>query len=210
MIETNKIIRCEYICYKNILQNYNISIEKGKIYGLIGDSGVGKTSLLKIMAMIEKPDSGSYYYNGKMVDVSRDRIRSLYRNNKFGYISQNYSLIENLDAYENIIVPYRISGKMVDENTLGKICSDLSINKLLNSNVSQMSGGERQRVAIARAIIKRPEILFADEPTSSLDKNNACEVIKILEKINKDYNTSIVIATHDERIKDICHHLIYM
>lgn len=210
MIETNKIITCEYIGYKNILNNYNISIERGKIYGLVGPSGIGKTSLLKIMAMLETPDSGSYYYDGKLVDIRKDKIRSWYRNNKFGYISQNYSLIENLNAYENIMVPYRISGEKPDDNTVENICSNLGISQLLNRNVSKMSGGERQRVVIARAIVKKPEVLFADEPTSSLDRKNASEVIRILNKINEEYNTSIVIATHDECIKEICTKIIDM
>ena len=115
-----------------------------------------------------------------------------------------------MNVYENIMVPYRISGEKPDDNTVENICSNLGISQLLNRNVSQMSGGERQRVVIARAIVKKPEVLFADEPTSSLDRKNASEVIRILNKINEEYNTSIVIATHDECIKEICTKIIDM
>ncbi len=197
-------IQLENIYYKNILKNVSLQFELGNIHGIIGKSGVGKTTLLKILAMITSPESGMYYYEEKNIDIKSDKVRGWYRNHRFGYIDQSYSLIEHMSAYENIIVPYRICKDDVDTEWLQKICMQMQINTLLNQDVSYMSGGERQRVVIARALAKRPQIVFADEPTSALDSENAKEVISILKDINEKYGITIIMATHDDKLRKIC------
>lgn len=203
-MQTNSFIKVENIYYKHILKNISMSFELGSIHGITGRSGVGKTTLLKILAMIMPPDSGMYYYREKQVDITSDKVRGWYRNHRFGYIDQSYALIEHVSAYENILVPYRICKDQVDTEWMQKICAQMQINTMLEQDVSHMSGGERQRVVIARALAKRPQILFADEPTSALDSANASEVISILKDINERYGITVILATHDEKLKEIC------
>ncbi len=203
-MQTNSFIKVENIYYKHILKNTSMSFELGSIHGITGRSGVGKTTLLKILAMIMPPDSGMYYYEEKQVDITSDKVRGWYRNHRFGYIDQSYVLIEHVSAYENILVPYRICKDQVDTEWMQKICAQMQINTMLEQDVSHMSGGERQRVVIARALAKRPQILFADEPTSALDSANASEVISILKDINERYGITVILATHDEKLKEIC------
>ncbi len=203
-MQTNSFIKVENIYYKHILKNTSMSFELGSIHGITGRSGVGKTTLLKILAMIMPPDSGMYYYGEKQVDITSDKVRGWYRNHRFGYIDQSYALIEHVSAYENILVPYRICKDQVDTEWMQKICAQMQINTMLEQDVSHMSGGERQRVVIARALAKRPQILFADEPTSALDSANASEVISILKDINERYGITVILATHDEKLKEIC------
>ena len=203
-MQTNSFIKVENIYYKHILKNISMSFELGSIHGITGRSGVGKTTLLKILAMIMPPDSGMYYYGEKQVDITSDKVRGWYRNHRFGYIDQSYALIEHVSAYENILVPYRICKDQVDTEWMQKICVQMQINTMLEQDVSHMSGGERQRVVIARALAKRPQILFADEPTSALDSANASEVISILKDINERYGITVILATHDEKLKEIC------
>lgn len=203
-MQTNSFIKVENIYYKHILKNISMSFEMGSIHGITGRSGVGKTTLLKILAMIMPPDSGMYYYREEQVDITSDKVRGWYRNHRFGYIDQSYALIEHVSAYENILVPYRICKEQVDTEWMQKICAQMQINTMLEQDVSHMSGGERQRVVIARALAKRPQILFADEPTSALDSANASEVISILKDINERYGITVILATHDEKLKEIC------
>lgn len=203
-MQTNSFIKVENIYYKHILKNTSMSFELGSIHGITGRSGVGKTTLLKILAMIMPPDSGMYYYGEKQVDITSDKVRGWYRNHRFGYIDQSYALIEHVSAYENILVPYRICKDQVDTEWMQKICAQMQTNTMLEQDVSHMSGGERQRVVIARALAKRPQILFADEPTSALDSANASEVISILKDINERYGITVILATHDEKLKEIC------
>lgn len=203
-MQTNSFIKVENIYYKHILKNTSMSFRLGSIHGITGRSGVGKTTLLKILAMIMPPDSGMYYYGEKQVDITSDKVRGWYRNHRFGYIDQSYALIEHVSAYENILVPYRICKDQVDTEWMQKICAQMQINTILEQDVSHMSGGERQRVVIARALAKRPQILFADEPTSALDSANASEVISILKDINERYGITVILATYDEKLKEIC------
>ena len=203
-MQNNSFIKVENIYYKHILKNTSMSFGPGSIHGITGRSGVGKTTLLKILAMIMQPDNGMYYYGEKQVDITSDKVRGWYRNHRFGYIDQSYALIEHVSAYENILVPYRICKDQVDTEWMQKICAQMQINTMLEQDVSHMSGGERQRVVIARALAKRPQILFADEPTSALDSANASEVISILKDINERYGITVILATHDEKLKEIC------
>ncbi len=203
-MQNNSFIKVENIYYKHILKNTSMSFGLGSIHGITGRSGVGKTTLLKILAMIMQPDNGMYYYGEKQVDITSDKVRGWYRNHRFGYIDQSYALIEHVSAYENILVPYRICKDQVDTEWMQKICAQMQINTMLEQDVSHMSGGERQRVVIARALAKRPQILFADEPTSALDSANASEVISILKDINERYGITVILATHDEKLKEIC------
>lgn len=120
-MQTNSFIKVENIYYKHILKNISMSFELGSIHGITGRSGVGKTTLLKILAMIMPPDSGMYYYGEKQVDITSDKVRGWYRNHWFGYIDQSYALIEHVSAYENILVPYRICKDQVDTEWMQKI-----------------------------------------------------------------------------------------
>lgn len=192
---------------KVILHNISFSVEKGEMIAVVGKSGVGKSTLLHILAGIDRMDSGTYYLNGKNVGRMSDKKISKIRNHDIGYIMQNFGLISFLTSYENIIVPLQLNkfwGNVKDyEERIEKIADELDIVSLLDKKVNLLSGGEQQRVAIARAMINNPKIILADEPTGSLDYENSEKIMRIFEKIKKSGHT-IIIVTHDLEIADRC------
>ena len=192
---------------KVILYNISFSVEKGEMIAVVGKSGVGKSTLLHILAGIDRMDSGTYYLNGKNVGRMSDKKISKMRNHDIGYIMQNFGLISFLTSYENIIVPLQLNkfwGNVKDyEERIEKIADELDIVSLLDKKVNLLSGGEQQRVAIARAMINNPKIILADEPTGSLDYENSEKIMRIFEEIKKSGHT-IIIVTHDLEIADRC------
>lgn len=209
-IDDKNIIELRDINYKGILKGMDCSVKRGTITGLVGKSGVGKTTLINIMALLNKPDSGTYYLDGKETATLSGKRKAYIRNHEFGYINQSYSLIEHMSGEDNIMVPFYIDGKGHDGEWIYTVTELLGIKGLLEKDVSLMSGGERQRIAIARAVVKKPKIIFADEPSSSLDRENKDEVVSILKGLQKEMDSTVVIATHDECIMDICDEIIDM
>lgn len=164
-----------------------------------GPSGCGKTTLLKILALLLKPDSGNYYFCGKEINFHSQKELAWYRNQKIGYIMQDYLLISGMTVYENIMLPMLISKKNV-YSQIEQIIKYLELQKILEKKPEKISGGERQRTAIARAMAMQPELLLADEPTSALDAENAEKISELFLDIAQRFGTTIVIATHDHRI----------
>lgn len=209
MINLHNITK-QYITMKNgekesvtILDNINYKIYPEKMNVIVGKSGVGKTTLLQIIGLLDKPTDGEYWWNDKKINFKRDSKLADIRNKKIGFIFQDYELIDKMTVRENIAIPLMVAGKYRREKKrIEALAKKLGIIEILDSKVINISGGEKQRTAVARALIMHPKLVIADEPTSSLDDENAKKVIWMLKEIVARTNASIVIATHDKRIAD--------
>ena len=185
------------------MRGISLDIKRGEVLAIMGPSGSGKSTLLHTLAGITKPDSGKVYFNGSRIDNLNDRQRTMLRRNKFGFVFQFSQLVPELTAIDNVAVPLLLNG--IDRKTayrkaeqwLNKVgINDAKLYHLAN----QLSGGQIQRVAIARAMVINPEVLFADEPTGSLDSLNSELVMKMFIKTAKDNGTTVVMVTHEPTI----------
>ena len=181
-----------------VLKNINYSFAKGKIYSLVGPSGSGKSTFLNILSMIDKPTAGSLLINDTLIDFNNNNENDKVRANKIGIIYQQNNLLPDFTALENVyLAGLALSGNK--DNSIKKakkIIKEMGLSLREHHYPSELSGGEAQRIAIARAIINEPEVILADEPTGSLDRNTAKEVFKVLYKL-KNKNRLIIYATHN-------------
>lgn len=188
-----------------VLDKLNFSIEKGESVAIIGSSGVGKSTLLHIMSGISRPTDGEIFFDDKLIDHNDENEMAKYRNSKVGIVLQDFGLIEYRSVLDNVSIPL-IFNPEISQKQLRSICKN-ALDKVglpfLNRETWKLSGGEKQRVAIARAIVNNPEILFADEPTGSLDPRNKEKVLEIFKELNRA-GMSIVIVTHDMEVADSC------
>ena len=180
------------------LKNININFKLGKIYSIVGPSGCGKSTLLNILSLIDKPTSGRIKIDGKLIDFKNQDLNDKIRASLIGIIYQNYNLLPDFTALENV----SLAGLALDKNIktslndAKKVISNLGLSKRLDHFPSELSGGENQRIAIARALINKPKIILADEPTGNLDHISAKNVFKILLNLKKS-NRLIIFATHN-------------
>lgn len=183
-----------------VLKGISFGIEKGEFCVLLGPSGSGKTTLLNIIGGIDDADSGYISINGEKIENMREKELTDYRRRHLGYIFQMYNLIQNLNIKENVE-----TGAYLSENPLDvdDILKTLGLYEHRHKLPSQLSGGQQQRCSIGRAIVKNPDILLCDEPTGALDYNTSKEILRLIETVNKKYNTTIVMVTHNEAIKDM-------
>ncbi|MDY2959827.1 MAG: ABC transporter ATP-binding protein [Hornefia sp.] len=194
------------------LDGISFQVIKGEFLGIMGSSGSGKTTLLNCLATIIKPTDGLIQMQNQ--DLSRLKGGQLadYRGKEIGYLFQNFELLDNLTAKENILLPLALHN--VDEREskrrLELLAGYLDISQLLNKFPSQMSGGQRQRVAAARALILDPEIVFADEPTGALDSKNANTLMQKLSAMNEMENTTILMVTHDSVAASFCNRILFI
>jgi lipoprotein-releasing system ATP-binding protein len=177
-----------------------MTISEGQTIGVIGSSGSGKTTLLQILAGLEHPDAGNIFYNDLDLLSNNAKNFSLMRNKLFGYAYQFHYLLDDLTAFENCSLVFKIAkNNKIEENSkkIFQIFDELGIIELQNKYPYMLSGGERQRVAIARAVVHEPNFVLMDEPTGNLDQDNAEVIQDLTIKLAKDHNLGIVIATHD-------------
>lgn len=201
MLKLEKI--CKKYDNKNIFCNVNFQASTGEIVLLTGESGIGKTTFLEIIAGLRKIDSGKYYYDNQEILSNDDDIMSDFRNKNIGYILQDFALVDDYTVLENIILPVLYSRFFSKEEAILRAKSfavKFSLEKELDKKVRFISGGQKQRVAIIRSLILNPEIILADEPTTNLDKNNFRLVLEMFQELKKQEKI-IIIATHDDRIK---------
>ena len=182
-----------------LFTDVNITFSSSTSYALIGESGVGKSTLLHIASGLEKPSSGEVFFGEKNFWGLKASSQSILRLNDTAIIFQQYNLIPCLNVKENIEFQSRVNNSYNSEY-IEEIIEDLQITRLLGEWPESLSGGEQQRVAIARALAAQPKILFADEPTGSLDEKNSKLVLGMLLNINKKYNTSLVVITHSQAV----------
>ena len=190
--------------YKNgvtAIYDLNLAIEKGAFVFIIGGSGSGKSTLIKMLYREEKPTKGQIIVGGRDVAKLRDRKVYLIRR-KIGIVFQDYRLLPKLTVYENVAFALEVIGTKSSEiriKTL-KALELVGLKGKIRNYPDQLSGGEQQRVAIARAIVNNPKLILCDEPTGNLDPNLSLEIVKVLDEINKTTGTTVIMATHDEKI----------
>ena len=194
------------------LNGISFQVIKGEFLGIMGSSGSGKTTLLNCLATIIKPTDGSIQMQGKDLGQLKGSQLADYRGKEIGYLFQNFELLDNLTAKENILLP--LSLHKVDENEskvrLELLSQYLDISELLDKFPSQLSGGQRQRVAAARALILDPKIVFADEPTGALDSKNASILMQKLSEMNQVEETTILMVTHDSVAASFCNRILFI
>lgn len=191
----------------NVLKGVSLDVEEGEILTILGPSGSGKSTFLNIIGALDQSDSGKVMYDGEDINGMSKRERIMYRRKEIGFIFQFYNLLSNLNAKENIE-----SCQCLSENPIGleEIMENLGLTEHQKKFPKQLSGGQQQRVSFARALVKNPKVLLCDEPTGALDYNMSKEILKLLEKINQQYKTTIIIVTHNEAIKEMSHHVVKM
>ncbi|MCI5936756.1 MAG: ABC transporter ATP-binding protein [Eubacterium sp.] len=183
------------------LRGVDVTIEEGEWVSIMGKSGSGKSTLLHIMGLVDRYTAGSYCFDGVCVDkLSQNKVADL-RREKVGFVLQDFGLIWNMSVMDNIATPLYIAKEkknMIRERVI-RIARELEIEDLLKKKAKELSGGQCQRVAIARALITEPKVIFADEPTGALDRENAKNIMEIFQKIHAR-GTTIVMVTHDEEV----------
>jgi ABC-type lipoprotein export system ATPase subunit len=204
MIETTDLHRSYRIGRKSIevLHGIDLQIRRGEKVFLCGPSGAGKTTLLYTLAGLEHPEKGSVRIDGADLYAMGRKEQSRFRNQRIGYVFQNYHLLPELTALENVAVPGAISGK--DTTALAmKALERVGLGDRADHLPAELSGGEQQRVAIARAIVNQPKVLFADEPTGNLDSKNSAEIMTILLDLAAEHDVTLVVVTHDQDLAKV-------
>ena len=182
-----------------VLHDISLTIPEGEIMAIVGPSGAGKTTLLQIAGSLDRPDSGSVFFDNTDIFSLKDRKLSEFRNRNIGFVFQFHQLLPEFSALENVAMPALIAGdnKKTAFEKARKLLDDLGLAARADHKPAQMSGGEKQRTAIARALINSPKIVFADEPTGSLDSRNRDEIQDILSGLRDTLHQTFVIVTHD-------------
>ena len=179
-----------------VLENINLTIEKGDLVAISGQSGAGKSTLLHIIASLDEASSGNIFYDEKPIEGHTNFALSNIRLNNFGFVYQFHHLLEDLTVLENIMIPLKLAGNTTKQN-VHNIIDEVGLSSRVNHLPWKLSGGEKQRVAIARALINNPDFIFLDEPTGNLDDENASIIQNLLLEISKRNNIALVTATHD-------------
>ena len=194
------------------LNGISFQVVKGEFLGIMGSSGSGKTTLLNCLATIIKPTDGSIQMQEKDLGQLKGSQLADYRGNEIGYLFQNFELLDNLTAKENILLPLSLHEVDANESKvrLELLSQYLDISELLDKFPSQLSGGQRQRVAAARALILDPKIVFADEPTGALDSKNATILMQKLSEMNQVEETTILMVTHDSVAASFCNRILFI
>ncbi len=207
------ILKASKICksYKNgdknlsVLKELSLEIMQNEIITITGQSGSGKSTALNILGTLDLPDSGLLKICGKEIkDLNENQLSEL-RNKNIGFVFQFHHLLSEFTSIENVLIPTWIKGAINKKNDAIQLFEKLNLVSKINYFPNQLSGGERSRIALIRAIINRPDILFADEPTGNLDIKNAIVLIDLLKQINKDFNQSIILTTHNPDVASIGH-----
>jgi putative ABC transport system ATP-binding protein len=187
------------------LRKVDLSIEQGEYVSIMGPSGSGKSTLLNMIGLLDRPDSGTYLLDNEDMTILDDKRQAEFRCHKIGFIFQFFHLVPRMSAAENVELPLMLAGveKKERNKRVEKAIQDFGLADRAHHRPDQLSGGQRQRVAIARATIMSPSILLADEPTGNLDRNSGMEVIDIIEQLNRD-GITVIMVTHDPELGKRC------
>lgn len=182
------------------LDNVSFSVEKCEFLAIIGPSGSGKSTLLHILGGVDVPTSGSVVINQTDISNLDETALAIFRRRQIGLIYQFYNLIPILTVQENLTLPLLLDGRKPDKKQIDTLVKRLGLENRLDHLPNQLSGGQQQRVSIGRALVNNPALMLADEPTGNLDSENSKEIISLLRQFNKEFNQTVIIITHDEKI----------
>ena len=186
-----------------VLNSINLELETGTITAIIGESGSGKSTLLNVLSSLDNFDSGKLVIENEDIRSLNEKKLSLFRNEKIGFIFQFHHLLPDFTILDNILMPMWIKNGFGQYGRPIELLSDFGLLKIKDKYPAEVSGGERQRVAIIRSIVNNPKILFADEPSGNLDEKNSTKLIDLFKKINRDFNTTIMLTTHNPSIAKV-------
>ncbi|MDE7339585.1 MAG: ABC transporter ATP-binding protein [Lachnospiraceae bacterium] len=192
------------------LQEADLKLEPGDFVSIMGPSGSGKSTLLHLLSGLDRPTSGSLFYDGQDIYGFSDKALSAFRRRRIGFVFQQFNLLPVLTARENILMPLLLDKRQGEEAYLEQLAERLGIGDRLNHLPHELSGGQQQRVAIARALIAGPDVIFADEPTGNLDSRSGGEVMKLLEDICREMGKTLVVITHDSRVAQLADRMFTM
>ncbi len=210
-----KELKKDYIDDDNVtsaIRGVSFSIDKGDFVSIIGPSGSGKSTLLQILSFLDRPTGGNYSFFGKSIDDMSDQELAHMRNKEMGFVFQAFNLLSRLTVYENVEIPL-LYNDSVPASARKKMIEDairsVDLGEKIQSEAGRLSGGQKQRVAIARALVNNPNVIFADEPTGNLDSKSGAQVIGILDDLNKQGHT-IILVTHETYTAEFANRIIRM
>lgn len=193
------------------VRSFDLAIQQGEMLAIMGRSGSGKSTVLNVIAGIDKPSGGTYLFEGKnMLKITGDRM-TRFRRDHIGVVFQHFALIDDYTVYNNIAIPLKLRriSKAETDRRVREISEELGISTLFSKYPKELSGGEAQRTAIARAVIAKPKLILADEPTGALDEENGSKIMQVFQKLHDQGNT-IVIVTHDPDIAAMCERTVWI
>lgn len=195
-----------------VLDNVSATFGRGEVVSIVGPSGAGKTTLLQIAGTLDKPDSGSVVYDGVDVSAMPERKLSEFRNKRIGFVFQFHQLLPEFTALENVAIPALIheESRSKAQARAKDLLEMLGLASRADHKPMELSGGEKQRVAVARALINNPDVIFADEPSGSLDSHNKEELHRLFFDLRDRFNQTFVIVTHDEGLAAMCDRTLKM
>lgn len=194
------------------LTDINLTIDTGEFVGIMGPSGSGKTTLLNMIATIDEPTNGEILINGDNPHRLKKDDLAKFRRRELGFVFQEFNLLHTLTVEENMVLPLTLDGTKVKvmKEKAKEIAEKLGISAIMNKRTFEISGGQAQRVAIARAMIHQPKLLLADEPTGNLDSKASKDVMGMLESLNKNEGTTMMLVTHDPLAASYCHRVVFI
>ena len=195
-----------------VLKGIDLTINKGEVVSIVGPSGAGKTTLLQIMGTLDKADAGQVFINGVEVNRLKEKELSAFRNKQIGFVFQFHQLLPEFTALENVMIPALIGGTSSSEamRRAKETLDMMGLAERASHKPAELSGGEKQRVAVARALINRPAVIFADEPSGSLDTKNKEELHQLFFDLRERLGQTFVIVTHDEGLAQLTDRTIHM
>ena len=211
LIELHDIFKTYYLgeIAVPVLKGVSLKVAKGELVALMGASGSGKSTLMNILGCLDRPTSGEYWLEGQEVSHLSPDQRALLRNQKLGFVFQNFNLLPRTNALENVAMPLSYTSDHLSDREARRraveMLSRVGLGDRLHHESSQLSGGQQQRVAIARAVVADPTILVADEPTGDLDRVSAREILELMERLVHELRKTIIMVTHDPRAAEKAH-----
>jgi lipoprotein-releasing system ATP-binding protein len=210
------MVRCRDITKSfgklQVLKGIDLTVQRGEIVAIVGPSGAGKTTLLQILGTLDKPDSGEVIYDNFDINKLKDKDIASFRNRNIGFVFQFHQLLPEFTALENVMIPALIGNAKQSEaaKRAKEILAFLGLQERMEHKPAELSGGEKQRVAVARALVNRPSVIFADEPSGSLDSQNKDELHQLFFDLRKEFKQTFVIVTHDESLAKLTDRIIPM